>query len=162
MNSLMPLQYMINIINVYTYYDNSGDFGGDLSLCYILNSVWKKMPFNLGVSRFVTHISMAVAVGIKVLFSTIGLFHFTKFWATFSSVSIFVPFSKKLSVPVPVSLYHNICVECYIVWNVTIVSLKESERRNMETRLEWLKIEPWQVSMGRGQYLFPQTTLFCE
>ena len=50
------------------------------------------MPFNLGVSRFVTHISMAVAVGIKV--------------------------------------------ECYIVWNVTIVSLKESERKNMETRLE--------------------------
>ena len=81
-----------NIINVYTYYDNSGDFGGDLSLCYILNSVCKEMPFNLGVSRFVTHISMAVAVGIKV--------------------------------------------ECYIVWNVTIVSLKESERRNMETRLE--------------------------
>ena len=60
MNSLMPLQYMINIINVYTYYDNSGDFGGDSSLCYILNS-------------------MAVAVGIKVLFSTIGLFHFIKF-----------------------------------------------------------------------------------
>ena len=64
------------------------------------------------------------------------LFIFQSFWARFSSVSIFVPFSKKLSVPVPVSLYHNICVECYIVWNVTIVSLKESERRNMETRLE--------------------------
>ena len=79
MNSLMPLQYMINIINVYTYYDNSGDFGGDSSLCYILNSVCKEKPFNLGVSRFVTHISMAMAVGIKVLFSTIGLFHFIKF-----------------------------------------------------------------------------------
>ena len=41
------------------------------------------------------------------------LFIFQSFWARFSSVSIFVPFSKKLSVPVPVSLYHNICVECY-------------------------------------------------
>ena len=40
------------------------------------------MPFNLGVSRFVTHISMAVAVGIKVLFSTIGLFHLHKISAT--------------------------------------------------------------------------------